>query len=231
MIAAMLTHREIISRIIGSYSSLVIRAYCLGRFMILRQRFLDEIGQYMPKQGAVLDLGSGIGLFAMYFAHLHPHLSFSGFDLNEQRVELSRASAAKLNLDNVRFEVGRAEEYRSKSGSGCQVIYTLDLMHHMPPDAVPRLVDELHQTLEPGGRLIIKEVDTKPAFKRIFTHALDLLMDRKHPPHYRSSVDMRGLLTAAGFRVYQHAMLDILPYPHVLYICEKGSAVRPPARS
>jgi len=214
-------HKETMSRIIGSYDSTLIRAYCWGRFKILRQRFLEEIGQYMPDEGVVLDIGSGIGMFAMYFAHQHPRLTIRGFDLNEARVALSQRAAARLKLENVHFKSGRAEDYRAESGTGCQAIYILDVMHHMPPETVPGLIEALFETLEPGGRLIVKEVDTKPTYKRLFTHALDLMMDRKHPPHYRSNEEMRALLASAGFKVYQHAMIDILPYPHVIYVCEK----------
>ena len=29
------------------------------------------------------------------------------------------------------------------------------------------------------------------------------------------------LLERVGFRVYRHLMVDVLPYPHVLYICTR----------
>jgi ubiquinone/menaquinone biosynthesis C-methylase UbiE len=213
-------HQEIMSKIIGSYDKAVIRAYCWGRFKILRQRFLIEIGQYLPEEGTVLDVGSGIGMFGMFFAQMRPRLTIRGFDLNEDRIALSSRAAGRLGLENVSFEFGRAEEFRA-TGEICNGIYILDVIHHMPPDSVPGLLEAFYETLEPGGRLLVKEVDTKPAYKRIFTRLLDLGMDRRHPPRYWSNVEMRGLLSDAGFTVYQHAMIDYLPYPHILYVCQK----------
>jgi hypothetical protein len=29
------------------------------------------------------------------------------------------------------------------------------------------------------------------------------------------------VLRDVGFRVYRHVMVDILPYPHILYVCER----------
>jgi 2-polyprenyl-3-methyl-5-hydroxy-6-metoxy-1,4-benzoquinol methylase len=224
LIARMPDHGEVMSRIIQSYDAPIVRAYCWGRFKILRQRFLVEIGQYLPDEGLVLDVGSGIGMFAMYFAHGRPDLSIRGFDLNEKRVELSRRAAGRLGLENVQFEVGRAEHFRAGGSGVCQGIYILDVIHHMPKAAVRPLLEAFHETLVPGGRLIVKEVDTRPAYKRLFTHFLDLLMDSQNPPHYWPSEGIRGLLAEVGFRVYQHAMIDYLPYPHMLYVCEKSRA-------
>jgi hypothetical protein len=38
------SHGERMSRILGSYDDWIVRGYCWGRFKILRQRFLLEIG-------------------------------------------------------------------------------------------------------------------------------------------------------------------------------------------
>ena len=68
----------LIPSIIRAYDDPVVRAYCWGRFWILRQRFLDEIGQYLPAQGRVLDLGCGFGLFSLYYAATRPGLADRG---------------------------------------------------------------------------------------------------------------------------------------------------------
>ena len=42
---------DAIRKIIRAYDDPIVRAYCWARFWILRQRFLDEIGQYLPTAG------------------------------------------------------------------------------------------------------------------------------------------------------------------------------------
>lgn len=210
-----------IKNVIGAYDDPVVRAYCRGRFQILRQRFLDEIGQYLPDRGRVLDVGCGIGLFSLYYAQLNPELHIEGIDLNERRVHMARAAAQRLGLRNVRYERGSAVGF-VPDGS-LDGAYILDVIHHIPEEAVRPLLTALYDGLMPGGRLLIKDVDTHPAWKRIFTHALDLLMDPKAPVRYWSSEELPGLLGEVGFTVYRHCMVDYLPYPHILYVCEKAS--------
>ena len=209
-----------IMRIIRAYDDWVVRAYCTGRFGILRQRFLDEIGQYLPEEGDVVDVGCGIGLFSLYYAQLFPQLQIHGLDLNPNRVQMAQKAAARMGLGNVHYEVASAVGFAADGSlSGA---YILDVIHHIPQDAVRPLVEEIHRSLLPGGRLLIKDVDTSPAYKRIFTHALDLAMDPKAPVRYWSSEELPALLRDVGFEVHRHAMVDFLPYPHILYICTKA---------
>ena len=205
--------------IIRAYDDWIVRAYCWGRFWILRQRFLDEIGQYLPRAGRVLDLGCGFGLFSLYYASVRPGLEIEGFDLNPRRIAMAREAARKLGLANVRYEVANATDFRD--GRPLAAAYMLDIIHHIPAEAVRPLLEQMAKVLPAGGRLLIKDVEDRPAWKRWFTHALDWVMDPGSPVHYWSGEDLQVLLEEIGFSVYRHLMVDILPYPHILYICER----------
>ena len=214
---------EAIRSVIRAYDDPIVRAYCWGRFWILRQRFLDEIGQYLPARGRVLDLGCGFGLFSLYYASAHPALTVEGFDRNPRRIEMARAAARRLGLGNVRYEVGDVMDYRGGVGGGerFDAAYMLDIVHHIPPDTVRPLLEQLAKALPAGGRLLVKDVDSRPAWKRWFTHALDLAMDPRTPVHYWPAEELSDLLEDVGFRVHRHRMVDFIPYPHVLYIAER----------
>ena len=208
-----------ILRIIRAYDDPIVRAYCWGRFWILRQRFLDEIGQYLPAEGRVLDLGCGFGLFSLYYAAAHPGLRIEGFDLNARRIAMARAAAQRLGLANVQYEVGNVMEFRG--GRPFDAAYMLDIVHHVPEETVRPLIDQVAKCLPAGGRLVIKDVDSAPAYKRWFTWALDKAMDPSAPVRYWAGDELAALLESAGFRVYRHLMVDVLPYPHILYTCER----------
>jgi hypothetical protein len=83
------------------------------------------------------------------------------------------------------------------------------------------LLARLHASLPPGGVLLVKDVDTRPAPKRWFTWTLDKLMTPGTPVRYWSAEELSAALRASGFETRRHAMLDFLPYPHVLYIATK----------
>ena len=209
---------DTIRRIIRAYDDPVVRAYCWARFWILRQRFLDEIGQYLPATGSVLDIGCGFGLFSLYYAASAPGRFVRGLDVDARRIGIARRAAARLRLDNVVYDEGDARDF--KGDGEVAAAYMLDIVHHVPPDVVPRLLTGLRRSLPAGGRLLVKDVDTRPAPKRWFTWALDRARAPRTPVHYWSAEELTGALERAGFDVRRHLMVDLLPYPHILYICE-----------
>jgi SAM-dependent methyltransferase len=196
----------------------MVRAYCWARFLVLRQRFLEEIGQYLPDTGPVLDIGCGFGLFSLYYAATGPGRLLRGIDTNGRRIAMARRAAARLGLDNVAYEQGDARDF--KGDTEVAAAYMLDIVHHVPPATVPPLLAQLRRCLAPGALLLVKDVDTRPAPKRWFTWALDRLMAPRTPVRYWSAPELTAALEHAGFGVRRHRMVDVLPYPHVLYVCE-----------
>jgi 2-polyprenyl-3-methyl-5-hydroxy-6-metoxy-1,4-benzoquinol methylase len=208
---------DAVRRVVAAYTDPIIRSYSWGRFQIFRQRFLDEIGQYLPPEGHVLDIGCGFGLFALYYALGHPRLEISGFDTNARRIDIANATAQALGASNVRFHRQDARELEGDRAR-FDAIYMLDVVHHVPRTEVESLLREVKKLLRPRGVLLIKELDTKPVWQRVFSHVLDLAMSPSSPPDYWSAQDLSSMLTRLGFVVKRHAMVDILPYPHVLYV-------------
>ena len=211
-------HSATVKRIIRAYDDPIVRAYCWVRFGILRQRFLDEIGQYLPDAGPVLDIGCGFGLFSLYYAASGPRRFVRGLDVNAGRIAMARRAAARLGLDNVAYEASDARDF--KGDGEASAAYMLDIVHHVPPASVPPLLRALRRSLPTGGRLLVKDVDTRPAYKRWFTWWLDRAMAPTTPVHYWSAEALTRALEEAGFEVHRHLMVDLLPYPHVLYVCE-----------
>jgi 2-polyprenyl-3-methyl-5-hydroxy-6-metoxy-1,4-benzoquinol methylase len=208
--------RQLIATIVAAYDDPLVRWYSRIRFVILRQRFLDEIGQYLPERGRVVDVGCGFGLFALYFAATHPGLTIRGLDLNEARIDMAKRAAARLGVSNVSFERGDATQLGFDGAVDC--VYMLDIIHHIARTAVRPLVQTIAGALASDGVLIVKDVDARPFHKMAFTWALDKLMDRKAEVNYWHGAAFSALLREQGFRTVSHAMLDILPYPHVLYV-------------
>jgi SAM-dependent methyltransferase len=108
-----------------------------------------------------------------------------------------------------------------RGGERFDAAYMLDIVHHIPPQAVRPLVEHVARTLPAGGRLLVKDVDRHPAYKRWFTLALDKVMDPAAPVRYWGTAELQNLLEEVGFDVHRHLMVDVLPYPHVLYIARR----------
>jgi len=211
--------QELIARIISTYPG-IIKLYCIIRFRIIPLRFLQEIEQYLPEEGDILDLGCGFGLFSLFMASCKPKAQIIGLDINERRLQIARSSALKLAIRNVRFEHQDLRDWRPvRQVAG---VYGLDLFHHIPVNSGNDLLYALFTHLEPGGKFLLKDVDTKPRAMLAFTYLLDLLMSPQDHFSYRSSSAWRQQLADIGFApIYLHHMRDVLPYPHILLICSK----------
>lgn len=205
-----------IRAIVSSYDSPIIRAYSRLRFTVLRQIFLEEIGQYLPKTGRILDVACGFGLFSLYFASLEPGRRLVGIDVDARRIQHARISAERLGVQNVEYQ--RADALRWSGEGSFDAIYLLDLIHHLPRGEVPAFLARMRERLREGGILIAKEVEDRPAWKRGFTLLLDRLMVGSKPIHYWPAPELTALLESLDLQVVRHRMRDVLPYPHILYV-------------
>jgi SAM-dependent methyltransferase len=213
--------RDLRSRIIAAYSG-VIRLYCFIRFKIIHIRFLEEIEQYLPNEGDILDLGCGFGLFALYIAARKPNTRVIGLDVNERRLQIARNAAQKLGIVNVEFLHQNLREWRPDAARKIAGAYALDVFHHIPVESGNRLLVDLFEQLETGGRFLLKDIDTQPRAMLWFTYLLDVLMSPRDDFHYRSAGAWQQQLAASGFApIYLHYLWDILPYPHILMICDR----------
>jgi len=211
--------RDLRSRIIAAYSG-IIRLYCFIRFKIIHIRFLEEIEQYLPNEGDILDLGCGFGLFALYIAARKPGARIIGLDVNARRLQIARDAAQKLGISNVEFLQQDLRDWRpAEKIAGA---YALDVFHHIPVESGNRLLRDLFEHIKTGGRFLLKDIDTQPRGMLWFTYLLDALMSPRDDFHYRSAAAWQQQLAASGFGpIYLHYLWDILPYPHILLICEK----------
>ena len=221
-----LAGRDAIRAVTDTYANPVVWLYSKLRFLILRQPFLEEIGQYLPERGRILDLGCGFGLFSLYFALRAPERRITGVDLDAARIGYARESAERLGLDNVAYHAGSALDWGAAdpdAPAGFDAIYLLDLVHHLPAGEVEAFLARVRAALAPGGLLLVKDVANRPRWKMLFTLLLDRLMVGSEPIRYWPPDELAGVLERLGFDVVRHRMTDFLPYPHILYVARLGA--------
>lgn len=210
-------------RIMLAYSNPIVKLYCLIRLLIIRINILEKIEENLRglKNGHVLDVGAGFGLFALYNASRHPGLHLHGLDLNARRIASARRVQKKLAIHNASFYVGDARDLEVDSHRPYRVIYMLDILHHIPVIAKYRLLRKCHRLLDEDGILIVKDVDTRPAYKLYFTYLMDRLMCPRDTFTYQSHERLGRILARCGFEHELADCRDWLPYPHVMLIARK----------
>lgn len=191
-------------------------AYAAIRFTIMRSKLLSVMDLLLPADGAILDVGCGFGLFAAYFAQTQPRRQLVGIDTNARRIATARAVMSELGLTGHEFIAGDARSVGGLTGK-FRGIYVLDVMHHVPRDDQEPLLATLHDLLEPGGVLVLKDITTEPRFGLKFTEILDRVMvGWDEPLAYRHHDEWGQALSRLGMRTRAVRVPDILPYPHVV---------------
>lgn len=217
-------YREFLSKIVDAYDSSIIRAYCKARFTIININILQMLALCLRGKGRILDIGCGFGLFGCYFATMYPEIQYTGFDTNEQRIEQANRAASRLGLTNVRFNCGDARDLRITGTY--DAVLLVDLLHHINDEEKAKLLKSCSLSLVPNGRLIIKEVTTHPFPKIAFTWILDVLMTRGFDMWFWDETRFYELLSETFDRVEMYPIIDWLPYPHIIYLCENAAVER-----
>jgi len=219
-----MNYAPLISSVKRVYDSFVIRAYISVRFRIINTKILDTILNYISPDRDLLVLGCGFGLFDCLVGLRWPDKEIRGIDRDEKRIGMAREAARRLGLENNTFDVLDLSE-KAIPSTPVDEILMLDVLHHIPGDQHEKLLRACHEVLRPGGYLIIKDIHRGSRAKLFFTWALDMLMTGGEPVCYRDEVDLRAQLRSIGFaRVLALRIDDLLPYPHIQYVCIKARA-------
>ncbi len=217
-------YKKFLSKIVDVYDSAVIRTYCKARFTIININILQMLALCLRGKRRILDVGCGFGLFGCYFSAMYPEITYCGYDLDAGRIEQAKRAAAKLGLTNVSFHCGDARDLEITDEY--DAVMMVDLLHHIDDAAKQNLIEICASHLAVDGRLIIKDVTTHPFPKIAFTWALDVLMTRGFEMWFRDENFYYELFGKHFNRVEMYPIVDWLPYPHVIYLCENSTFIK-----
>ena len=105
------------------------------------------------KDGAsIVDIGCGHGSSSILLAKAFPNSTVYGIDFHEPSIEAARQQARETGVDNVKFDVARAQDY---SGEGFDFACIFDALHDMgDPVGAAR---HIRETLKEDGTLMLVE--------------------------------------------------------------------------
>lgn len=176
---------------------------------------LFQIERYVPKTATILDVGCGYGIFANILCLTSDSRIVSGFDVSEKRIRIARSTVGSCT--QLSFHTMDVIDCKL---SGYDVITIIDLLHHIPYEKQETLLRKAYHALDVPALVLVKDLEKKPFWKYIFHFAQDSLLYRS-PLFFRSTCNMKSLLSNIGYTVTRIPLKSWLPYPHVLYLCQK----------
>ena len=114
-----------------------------------------KFGRLSPGE-QVLDVGSGAGFDSFQAARqVGPEGRVVGVDMTQAMIDVARAGAAEMGLQNVQFKLGFAEDLPIEDGS-MDVVISNGVIN-LCPDKVA-VMSEVRRVVKPGGRFQIADI-------------------------------------------------------------------------
>lgn len=218
-------YKRLLTRIINAYgSSKLIRAYCKARFTIININILDVLALCLRGKRRVFELGCGFGMFGCYFSALYPDIEYCGIDISSRRIEAAKEAASRLGLKNATFRCADVRELHIEDQY--DAIMIIDLLHHIDDESKRVLLATCARHLSDSGRLIIKDINTHPLWRLLFTWALDVGMTRGLDMWYWDERAFYAALRKHFNRIDAFPIADWLPYPHIVYVGDSPAIVQ-----
>ena len=109
---------------------------------------VDLINNGTIKPCGALDLGCGVGNYALYLAS--QGFQVTGIDISKTAIEIAQEKAQKLKVD-CNFVVADVFGELSDIGINFDFIYDWELLHHIFPEKRKNFLKNVHNLLNPGG--------------------------------------------------------------------------------
>ncbi len=146
----------------------------------------------LPEAGPVLEIGCGHGLFSAYAAVSGPARQVVGVDIDAAKVAVGAGAAARL--PNLELTVAPDGAVPDGPWSAVAVV---DVLYLLPADAQRRLLTAAAAQVAPGGRLLVKEMGTSPAWKATWNR-------------WQETLSVRVLRITEGSRTFTFVPPDVM---------------------
>jgi SAM-dependent methyltransferase len=202
------------------------RAPLLARWHAHGRAFLSDLArieQYVPRQGFIVDLGCGYGLFSNLLVEASPRRRVLGLDIDERKINIARSTVA--GRDALRFEL--ADVVRVPPPR-CDAIVIVDVLYLLDLGDQELVLRNCAAALAEGAPLVVKaqesRVDARYALtyaQEVFSVGLGLTRRSADRFHFPSRATALAMLERTGFRAEVIEMHG-RPYTDVLYLARRA---------
>ena len=129
-------------------------------------------GEHERRSGDLLEFGCGHGLFSIFLAAESASRRVFGCDIDRAKIAVAEQAAANLPVGNARFS---AEAQSPFDVDEFDMVVVVDVFYLMARETQREVIETLVKRVKPGGRLLIKEMSTTPAWKYRWAIAQEML--------------------------------------------------------
>jgi predicted exporter/SAM-dependent methyltransferase len=155
----------------------------------------ERLGDFLPEEGTILDIGCGQGVAAAFSLARSNGLRVVGIDPDEDRVTVARFVLGERGT----VEQGAAPD--DLPPVAARVVLCLDVIHHLDDNDLAATLEHVRKSLLPDGRLVMRA--TVPSAGRVpFYRWLESMRLRlaSRRPRYRGQAEIVRALGASGLQ-------------------------------
>ncbi|HJZ83629.1 MAG TPA: class I SAM-dependent methyltransferase [Polyangia bacterium] len=180
--------------------------------------------ELVPPSGEVIDLGCGSGQLALLLAWSQPARVVTGLDQDWARIARARRAAEHANgAVSLRYLVS---DVRTAPLQRCRAVLIVDVLHSLPPPDQDAVMRRAAHALEPGGVLLVRDVDrgVRPWWRFALVALEEALATALGWAQgsaglwFRRADELAAVLAGEGLRVETRPMWGQTPYANVLLI-------------
>lgn len=187
-----------------------------------REPIADVLAEWLPARGLVLEVASGTGEHAVFFAVRFPQLEWQPSDLDPAALRSIRAWIREARLDNVRDPVLLDASSADWPVARADAVLSINMVHISPWSAALGLLDGAARLLEKGAPLVLygpwlsEEIATAPS-----NVEFDRDLKRRNPEWgLRKVEDFAGEAELRGFGLVD---LRRMPANNLMLLFRKGT--------
>jgi Trans-aconitate methyltransferase len=162
----------------------------------------------------IVDIGCGT---AQLLRFLPQGIQYYGFDLSPEYIKAAKSRYA--SMPNFQFDCADINTLAADEIPPCDLAISFGVLHHIGDEAARALIDNVHDRLAPGGRLVTIDnafVDNQSFFAKA-------LIQRDRGQHVRRAeayLDLVSHRYSNKTITIRHDLLRV-PYTHVIMECTK----------
>jgi 2-polyprenyl-6-hydroxyphenyl methylase/3-demethylubiquinone-9 3-methyltransferase len=205
-----------------------------ARLFVHGRAFLSDLAfveRFVPKQGFIVDLGCGHGLFACLLREASESRRVLGIDLDRRKIEIARGAVRETQW--LRFEEG---DIVNDALPRCDAVTIVDVLYLLSFEDQERVLRNAASALGEGGPLVVKaqERRTDPRYaityaQELVTVGLGLTRGGRERFFFATRHEALRMFERAGFVVEVEEM-PRRPYTDVVYLARKAP-LKPAAAS
>jgi len=186
---------------------------------------MAAVERELPERGDVLEIGCGHGMFSLTAALGSSDRHVVGADIDGAKLVEARRAADAAGLGTDRLEFSEVEPaWRPPVEVLYDAVVILDVLYLLGLRGALDLTRAAARVVRPGGRLLVKEMDTELRWKARFCAAQEFAATRLTHVTEGSTVELvpldalRSVMEDEGLQVGVRRLDRHLPWPHALLV-------------